>query len=68
MFYNKIDSSKTIYTTEIKFRACVNDGNIMLEENVDNILYIKTFINGGKLKSLVIKFTKTSGQKKYSLT
>lgn len=58
MFYNKIDSSKTIYTTKIKRRACVNDWNIILGENVDNILYINTFKNGGNLKSLVLKINK----------
>lgn len=59
MFYNKIDSSKTIDTTEIKCRACVNDGNLLLGENVNNILYINTFKNGGYSKSLLLKFTKS---------
>lgn len=30
-------SSKTVYTTKIKFRACVFDGDTMPEEHFSNI-------------------------------
>lgn len=53
VFKRKIHSSKTIYTTEIKFHVCVvNDGNTMVMERKSS----------HTPKSAVSNLIKTSGQ------
>lgn len=61
VFKMKIHCSRSIYTTEIKFRSCVNDGNKMFRENYKNIWNVRKFVIFRSDSFFVSIFTKTSG-------
>lgn len=58
-FYNKTHSSKNIYSKEITFCACVNDGKIMLGN------HFKTSLQTSKC--FMSNYSKTCGQMKNSI-